>query len=37
MNKDKIRISGIMFEHGTNDYGFWERFSLTEAEENAIW
>ena len=36
MNKDKIRISGIMFEHGTNDYGFWEGFSLTEAEENQI-
>ena len=37
MNEDKIRISGIIFEHGTNDYGFWEGFSLTEAEENAIW
>lgn len=36
MDEDKTRISGIMFEHGTNDYGFWEGFSLTEAEENQI-
>lgn len=37
MNEDKVRISGIIFEHGNDDYGFWEGFSLTEAEENAIW
>lgn len=36
MDEDKIRISGIMFEHGTNDYGFWEGFSLTDEEENQI-
>lgn len=36
MNKDKIRINGIIFEHGINDYGFWEGFSLTEEEENQI-
>ena len=36
MNEDKVRISGIIFEHGTNDYGFWEGFSLTEEEENQI-
>lgn len=34
--EDEIRISGIVFEHGKNDYGFWEGFSLTEEEENQI-
>lgn len=33
---DKTRIHGIIFEHGTNDYGLWEGFNLTEDEENAI-
>lgn len=33
---EDIRISGIIFEHGTNDYGFWGGFSLTEDEENQI-
>lgn len=23
---EDIRISGIIFEHGTNDYGFWGGF-----------
>lgn len=36
MDEDKIRISGIVFEHGNNDYGYWEGFSLTEEEENQI-
>ena len=36
MDEDKIRISGIIFEHGKDDYGFWEGFSLTKEEENAI-
>lgn len=31
------RISGIIFEHGNNDFGYWTGFSLTEDEENAIW
>lgn len=31
------RISGIVIEHGTNDFGYWEGFSLAEEEENAIW
>lgn len=30
------KISGIVFEYGNNDYGFWEGFSLTEEEENQI-
>lgn len=31
------KISGIVIEHRNNDFGYWEGFSLTEAEENAIW
>lgn len=23
-DNEKIRISGIIFEHGNNDYGLWE-------------
>lgn len=34
--EDKIKISGIIFEHGKNDYGLWEGFYLTEDEENQI-
>lgn len=30
------RICGIIFEHGNNDYEYWEGFNLTEDEENAI-
>lgn len=33
----EIRISGILFQHGDDDYALWEGFNLTEAEENAIW
>lgn len=36
MNEDRIIIAGIVFEHGNNDYGYWEGFSLTEEEENQI-
>ena len=36
-NNNRIRISGIIFEHGNNDYGLWEGFSLTEEEEEVIW
>lgn len=32
----KIQISGILFQHGDDDYDLWEGFSLTEEEENAI-
>lgn len=31
------RIVGIVIEHGKDDFGYWEGFNLTEAEENAIW
>jgi len=31
------RIAGLVIEHGRDDFGYWEGFSLTEAEENAIW
>ena len=31
------RIAGIVIKHGRDDFGYWEGFSLTEAEENAIW
>ncbi len=31
------RISGIIIEHGKDDFGYWEGFYLTEEEENAIW
>lgn len=31
------RISGIIFEHGKDDFGLWEGFVLSEEDENAIW
>lgn len=31
------KILGIVIEHGKDDFGYWEGFNLTEAEENAIW
>lgn len=31
------RICGIVFEHGDNDFGFWEGFNLSEEDENAIY
>lgn len=31
------KISGIVIEHDKDDFGYWEGFSLTDAEENAIW
>lgn len=31
------KISGIVIEHCKDDFGYWEGFSLNEAEENAIW
>ena len=34
--EDKIRISGIIFEHGKDDYELWEGFNLVEDEENQI-
>lgn len=35
--EDKCRITGIIFEHGKDDFGLWEGFYLTEEDENAIW
>ena len=34
---NEIRISGIIFEHGADDYGLWEGFVLSKEDENAIW
>lgn len=31
-----IKISGIIFEHGDDDYGYWDGFNLTKEEENII-
>lgn len=31
------KISGIVIEHGNNDFSYWEGFSLTQYEEDAIW
>lgn len=33
----EIKIAGILWQHGNDDYALWEGFSLTEEEENAIW
>lgn len=30
------KISGIIFEHGKDDFGIWEGFCLTEEEEKSI-
>lgn len=34
---EEIKISGIIFEHGKDDFGLWEGFYLTEEDENIIW
>ena len=33
----KDRISGIIFEHGKDDFGLWEGFVLSDEDESAIW
>ncbi len=33
----KVRIAGMLFQYGNDDYDLWEGFNLTEAEEEAIW
>ena len=30
------RISGIIFEHGKDDFGLWEGFVLSEEDKNTI-
>lgn len=38
MNKEKISIVGIMFQHGNeDDFGYWNEFSLSKEDEEAIW
>ena len=34
---NKVRIVGVLFQHGDDDYDLWEGFNLTEEEEEAIW
>ena len=31
------KISGIIFEHGKDDFGLWEGFVLSDEDEAAIW
>ena len=33
---NEIRIAGILWQHGDNDYALWEGFNLTEEEEEII-
>lgn len=35
-NEDIIRIKGIIYEHGPNDFGVWTDFYLTEEEKEII-
>lgn len=32
-----LRLAGVMFEHGKDDFGFWEGFALSDAEENIVY
>ncbi len=34
---NEVRMVGVLFRHGDDDYALWEGFNLTEAEEEAIW
>ncbi|MBR1744069.1 MAG: hypothetical protein IJ733_19845 [Lachnospiraceae bacterium] len=31
-----IKICGIIFEHGLDDYGLWEGFALSDTDEEII-
>ena len=33
---EKIKINGLIFNHGSNDYSLWKDFNLLEADEMAI-
>lgn len=33
---NEIRIAGILWQHGDNDYALWQGFNLTEEEEEII-
>ena len=32
----EVRIAGVLFQHGDDDYALWEGFNLTEEEEEII-
>ena len=32
----EVRIAGVLFRHGDDDYALWEGFNLTEEEEEII-
>lgn len=34
--EEKITISGIIFQHGTDDFSLWEGFNLTKEDSDAI-
>jgi hypothetical protein len=34
---NEVRMVGVLFQHGDDDYALWEGFNLTEVEEKAIW
>lgn len=31
-----VRVAGVLFQHGDDDYALWEGFDLTEEEEDII-
>lgn len=33
---DEVRIAGILWQHGDDNYTLWEGFSLTKEEEETI-
>lgn len=33
---DEVRIAGILWQHGDDDYALWEGFSLSKEEEEII-
>ena len=35
--EEKISIHGIMMNHGKDGFSYWDGFSLTKEEEEAIW
>jgi hypothetical protein len=37
IDMEQIKIAGILFQHGDDDYSLSEGFNLTEAEEEIIW
>ena len=33
---DEVRIAGVLWQHGDDDYALWEGFNLTKEEEGII-